>query len=103
MNNACGGEYHKLQPASFFWADLQVPISLQQSHMPVLHVPGLCACVITVPTSAGCCWATNCCWWAMPGGDKTEMEELGGDKLGNDQGFFKGLLNEKEGVLLLQH
>lgn len=36
------------------WIDLQVPISAQQSHRPVLHCPALCVVLVTVTTWVGC-------------------------------------------------
>lgn len=50
-------------------ADLQVPMSLQQSHMPVLQAPGWLPLVTTVTSCDGCCWTTgtcmNCGCWAI--------------------------------------
>lgn len=47
--------------------DLQVPMSLQQSQTPVLHVPGPWLVVTTVTTWVGCCWT------AMSGGLRTHF------------------------------
>lgn len=47
-------------------SDLQVPMSLQQSHMPVLQELGPLALVTTDTTWTGCCWTgtcMNCCCW----------------------------------------
>lgn len=42
-------------------SDLQVPMSLQQSHMPVLQEPGPLVLVTTDTTWTGCCWTTGTC------------------------------------------
>lgn len=48
-------------------SDLQVPMSLQQSHMPVLQELGPLVLVTTDTTWTGCCWTGTCmnCCWAM--------------------------------------